>query len=133
MSQAKFIKSQMDVTMKKVTSILGINSDTYFTHLYSVATEWLLDHLNNDTLAVDEVMQTQEFWRWWALQAYHRDCNWLDSSAYGIAAKHETARLLNDWLYYHSSARLLNMENKHAQLLYNSYANINWTKNASHN
>lgn len=133
MSNTKFIKHQMQVTTNKVTNTLGISSEAYIKYLYDAATNWLLDHLNNDTLVVDEVMQTAEFWKWWALQAYHRDVQWLSSSAYAIAASHEPARLLNDWLYYHSAARLLDMNNKHAQILYNSYANINWVKNAPYN
>lgn len=123
----------MQITANKVTSILGINLAAYASFLHDAGTDWLLDHLNNDTLVVDEVMQTDEFWAWWALQAYHRDVQWLSSSAYAIAAHHEPDRLLNDWLYYHSAARLIDMRNKHAQILFNSYANINWVKDAPHN
>lgn len=123
----------MDVTLNKVVAIIGITSEAYLQHLYNVAIEWLLDHLNNDTEVVDEVMQCQAFWSWWALQAYHRDSQWLNSVAYGIATYQEPARLLNDWMYYHSTARLINMQNKHAQILFNSYANINWVNNAPRN
>ena len=126
MNNTKFIKNQIQVTLHKVTAILGISIDTYKDYIHNEGTEWLLDHLHGDTLVVDDVMECKAFWTWWKLQAYHRDINWLDSNAYAIATNQEPTRLLNDWIYYHSATRLTNMDLKHAQLLYNGYANINW-------
>jgi hypothetical protein len=123
MTNVKFIQQQQIVTMHKVTAIIGISKDAYYSYLYDAAVEWLLDHLHNDTDVVDDVMQCDVFWSWWFVGCYHRDNEWLNTNA---CNDNEAARLLNDWLYYHSASRLCDMQNKHAQLLYNGYANINW-------
>lgn len=123
----------MVVTTNKVINILGISVENYVKYLHDSATNWLLIKYQNDTLKVDDVMQHASFWNWWALQAYHRDVQWLETSAYAIAANHETERLLTDWLYYHSASRLHNPHVKHAQLLSSSFTSINWFKNASQN
>lgn len=126
MSNTQFVKNQMDVTANRVISTLGITRDAYMNMHYNSATEWLLNHFANDTLIVDEVMQKKEFWSWWALQAYHRDNQWLNSITHINATYYERNRLIADWIYYHSVGRLSDMANKHAQILFNSYANINW-------
>lgn len=123
----------MRVQKNKVLCLLGITAEAYDHYLNEMAIEFLLDHLGGDTLDVDDVLQCQNFSSWWQLQAHHRDTEWISSMGYAIAGKFEAARLLNDWLYYHSALRLLDMNNQHAQILYNSYANINFYPNASHN
>jgi hypothetical protein len=122
MTNVKFIKQQQQVTMHKVTALIGLGKDAYYSYLYDAAINWLLEHLNHHTDVVDDVMQCDVFWSWWFVQAYHRDNEWLNT----ICNKQDTTRLLNDWLYYHCSTRLCDMNNKHANLLYNGYANINW-------
>jgi hypothetical protein len=122
MNNTKQFKSYMVSTKATVIKLLGITEKAYDEYLYDVATDWLLDHLHNDTLVVFDVMEHEAFWTWWRLQTYHRNDEWLKS----VVHIKEPQRLLNDWFYFHSATRLLDMKNKHAQILYNSYANINW-------
>jgi hypothetical protein len=125
-THTQFMRNQMDVTMHKVAATLGITVQDYIQHLYNCSTDWLMHHLNHDYDAADNVMQCQEFYKWWALHAYHRDCQWLQTIANAVAVYNEPNRLIADWLYYHSATRLTNLKNKQAQTLFNAYANINW-------
>jgi hypothetical protein len=126
MSNVKFIQQQQQVTMHKVTALTGGTKEVYYSYLHSCALDWLMLHLRGNADAVDDVMQCEVFWSWWYLNAYHRDNEWL--TRWPAFAKNDTEseRLYNDWLYYHSAERLNNMEYKHALILFNGYANINW-------
>ena len=118
----------MQQTALKICKLLGINTQEYSQYQYDCAVDWLLHHLHNDTEVVDDVMQTTVFWKWWSIHVYHRDNDWLKVS-YNDGA--ERGRLLNDWLYYHSSDRLCNLNTKHGSILFNSYANINWKEDGT--
>lgn len=126
MTHTAFIRQQIEHTAKQVCARLAITRSRYDSYLHDAATDWLLHHLDYDTLVVDDVMQTKVFWQWWYLHAYHRDRGWLQITYTGTT---EVYRLLNDWLYYHSSHRLCDTTIKHGRILYDSYANINWTLN----
>lgn len=128
MSHTAFMRNQMAQTTQKICKTLCISQHVYYEYLHEQAIEWLLQHLRNDTESVDDVMQTKVFWKWWHLHAHHRDNAWLKVT---YTANPEPKRLLNDWLYYHSADRLSNMEVKHAELLFNAYANINWKEDGT--
>jgi hypothetical protein len=122
MTHVKFIQQQQVLTMRKVVAKLGIDEYSYYSYLHSMGLEWLMYHLQ-DIDAVDEVMLCEVFWSWWYLNAYHRDNEYL---AVHATKAFEPSRLLNDWLYYHSAKRLCDMQYKHATILFDGYANINW-------
>lgn len=109
--------------MQRVCNLCRITPANYSSYLKEAATDWLIAHLQ-DTAAVDDVMQCDVFWSWWSLQAYHRTATWLNQY---MSYTTEPDRILNDWMFYHSAPRLTNQSVKDAQILYNGYANINWS------
>lgn len=119
MSHTKQFQNQMQITLNKVCKMVGITPADYYKQQVQLATDWLMHELSNDTIAVDEVMQTTVFWSWWYLHAYHRSNIFIDS--YHLVA--------NPQQYYfdiHSVHNLCSRHTKHGNLLYNAYANIQW-------
>lgn len=126
MTHTATLKNSMHITTNKVVTLLCISIEDYNHLQWSFAADWLLDQLNHDTPLVDDIMQHPAFMQWWNLNAFHRNNDWFESIAYAIANKQEPNRMLNDYMYFNSSLRLCDQQFKHAQILFNSYANINW-------
>lgn len=119
MTHIAFIQQQMSNAKATICELLGWTAEQYADMQYRTGCTYLQSYISRSPEAIDELIESPIFWKWWRNEWHFRDTRFLHHEAHG-----PLFYLIVKYKEMHDADMLLNDTYPCGQILNNSYSNM---------